>query len=236
MLTGVAAPSTTTPAPSEPALPFSPFPRPFFVKPLAARIGVMPDWRVLERHDRIALGRAGDAKTLDLTVRMAWEELDPALDSKEIRRMAFRQLKRIIEGWDEENWLLHSQMITPIAKERKDVEVPFHMADRESRPERPKLQWQRPELNDSDLKACHQLLEGLLLLGVHGRAVSTGDLVKKGKIGARALYRIINPESEAYAYLKPYIQDMKSRGRRLLDLTPEGRLLASQIRVGAITV
>ncbi len=196
----------------------------------------MPDWRVLERHDRIALGRAGDAKTLDLTVRMAWEDLDPELDSKEIRRMALRQLKRIIDNWDEENWLQHSQIINAIPKDRKAVEVPFHMADRGSRPERPKLEWKRPELSDTDLKACHQLLEGLLLLGVHGRAVSTGDLVKKGKIGARALYRIINPDTDAYAYLKPYILDLKSRGRRLLDLTPEGRLLASQIRVGAITI
>ncbi len=197
----------------------------------------MSDWRVLERHDRIALGRAGDAKTLDLTVRMAWEDLDPNLDATEVRRMAFRQLKRIIDKWDEEGWLSHSQIITPIPSEKKkEIEVPFHVAERGTRPERPKLDWHRPELNDSDLKACHQLLEGLLLLGVHGRAVSTGDLVKKGKIGARALYRIINTDSDAYAYLQPYIQDMKSRGRRLLDLTPEGRLLASQIRVGAITV
>ncbi len=196
----------------------------------------MPDWRVLERHDRINLGRAGDAKSLDLTIRMAWEDLDPALDAKEIRRMALRQLKRIVDSWDEDNWLVHSQIITPIPKDKAEVEVPFHVTDSERRPERPKLQWQRPQLNESDLKACHQLLEGLLLLGVHGRAVSTGDLDKKGKIGARALYRIINPDSEAYAYLKPYILDLKSRGRRLLDLTPEGRQLASQIRVGAITV
>lgn len=196
----------------------------------------MADWRVLDRHERIPLGKAGDAKTLDLTIRMAWEDLDPELDAKEIRRMAFRQLKRILDSWDEEDWTNHSQLNTTHLEAKK--EGPYHMPvqNRPERPERPKLEWQRPELPENDLKACHQLLEGLLLLGVHGRAVSTGDLVKKRKIGARALYRIIDTESEAYAYLKPYILDMKSRGRRLLDLTPEGRQLASQIRVGAITV
>lgn len=195
----------------------------------------MTDWRVLERHERIALGKAGDAKTLDLTIRMAWEDLDPTLDPIEIRRMAFRQLKRTLDSWQESDFNQHSQLSNPIPKE-VSRSGPVHVPASEKRPERPTLNWQKPSLSDSDLRACHHLLEGLLLLGVHGRAVSTGDLVKQRKIGARALYRIINTESAAYHYMKPYVHDMQNRGRRMLDLSPEGRLLASQIRVGAITV
>lgn len=197
----------------------------------------MSDWRVLERHERINLGKAGDATALDLTVRMAWEDLDADLDVQEVRRMALRQLKRIIDKWDEEDWQRHTRLSNPMPRRDMEVEMPFHLSDREERPPRPKLDWQRPaELSKPDLRAAHQLLEGLLLLGVHGRAVGTGDLVKARKIGARALYRILDPDSDAYKYLRPYIRDMKSRGRRLLDLTPEGRELASKIRSGAITV
>ncbi len=197
----------------------------------------MADWRVLERHERITMNKAADAKALDLTVRMAYEELDPQLTPEEIRKMALRQFQRIVAGWDLEDWTKHSQLSNPVHDRRAKVDGPYHLGEGDKRPERPKLEWQRPsDLKEADLKACHQLLEGLLLLCVHGRAVSTGDLVKKRKIGARALYRIINEESDAYRYLEPYIQDMKSRGRRLLDLTPEGRQLASQIRTGVIVV
>ncbi len=197
----------------------------------------MSEWRVLERHERITMNKAADAKALDLTVRMAYEDLDPSLDATEIRRMALRQFQRIVADWDLEDWTNHSQLSNPSPRKHVAVDGPYHLGEGDKRPERPKLEWQRPtEISDADLKACHQLLEGLLLLGVHGRAVSTGDLVKQRKIGARALYRIINEDSPAYAYLKPYIQDMKSRGRRLLDLTPEGRQLASQIRTGVIVV
>lgn len=183
------------------------------------------------------MGKAADAKALDLTVRMAYEDLDPELTPNEIRKMALRQFQRLVANWDLENWTNHSQLSNPMVDRRAPVDGPYHLGEGDKRPDRPKLEWQRPnDLKESDLKACHQLLEGLLLLGVHGRAVSTGDLVKQRKIGARALYRIINQDSDAYHYLEPYIQDMKSRGRRLLDLTSEGRQLASQIRTGVIVV
>ena len=171
------------------------------------------------------------AAKVGLEIRVTFEGMADCT-AEELRALAWQELEAWRRQLTASDW---------IERSRVDVELPTSVASEgpyfmpiEKRPPRPKLDWQPPPLPEKDLQTCHQLLEALLLMGVHGRAVSTTELLKKRKVPQQALYRILQPDSEAYHYLEPYIHDMKSHGRHLLDLTPTGKILASRIRTGEL--
>ncbi len=177
----------------------------------------------------------GRSRTLDVQLRVAFSGTEDQ-DPEALRRHALQELKRIVAALEEEKWAQQATLTGGQVKGRTVTEGPFHVPASQRRPPRPTLKWRPPKLPPAKLALCHDILEGLLLLGVHGRAVPIGDLHKKRSIPQAKLYAALKEGSATQAYLSQYVEERRSGGKRLLDLTPEGRILASQIRAGELPV
>lgn len=166
-----------------------------------------------------------------IQVRMAFPDRD--VDVAELRAQARAVLERYIDGLGDEQWRRHTTIVSRDHRPERGATGPYHIPS-ERRPPRPKLKARDDvDLPRSTLKACHRLVDSVFLLSAHGKVVTTGDVLKSRKIAPRTLYKLIDPGSEAWKYLDPYLHVYESGSKRLLDLTEEGRVLASQIRAGA---
>lgn len=171
---------------------------------------------------------------VEANLRVAFHE-PKQTDPQTLRTLALEHLRRLVAQLEEGEWERHSLLSGGAMKKgRGPVEGPFHVPASQKRPPRPGFRWETPELPAKDVRTCHEILEALLLLGVHGRAVPVGDLHRVRGIPQQRLYKALDPDSPTYAYLERFIRDLKSHGKRLLDLTAEGRQLASMIRSGEV--
>ncbi len=164
-------------------------------------------------------------------------ELPDDDDSAEaLRAAALAAVEAYLEAMSKDQWNQKTSILSRDARPERGKQGPYHMPVKE-RPPRPKFKARTDvELPQSTLKACHRLVDAVFLASVHGRAVTTGDIVKSRKIAARTLYKLIDPDGPAWSYLEPYLHVYESGSKRVVDLTEEGRLLASQVRAGAVPV
>ncbi|MGB1585573.1 MAG: hypothetical protein ACPHID_00820 [Thermoplasmatota archaeon] len=102
-------------------------------------------------------------------------------------------------------------------------------------PPHPPGSWAKPE--DLDLrviKSAHRIIAEVAKRGSSGRQVLASELVGAIGLSAPTIGRLLREGEEANAYLERYVTVTPSGRTKALDLTPEGRVLASKIRAGAV--
>ncbi len=83
-------------------------------------------------------------------------------------------------------------------------------------------------------KAAHRFLAAAAELAEQGQVPTTQEVAQKAGMSLPPVYRYIDGETEAGAYLAPLIR-VEKRGRAYtIDVTPLGRLVAQRIRDGGL--
>ncbi len=185
----------------------------------------------IQHKGKHALGR----RRMEVRFEMGIDGLDDGMDVAAIRQAALELLQAYMDELTGAEWMSHTTILKRDPGQVKPSEGPFHAAARQKRPPRPKLEARDDvTLPEPTLKAAHRLVDAIFLLSVHGRAPTTGDIIKSRKIAAPTLYKLLDPEGEPWHYLERYVKVWTSKNKRLLDLTPEGRVLASCVRAGEV--
>jgi hypothetical protein len=184
--------------------------------------------KVLEHHAQVDHG----GRIWDVRVQFAVEDDD---DPEGVRIAALAALRRHLEELDEAQWMSHSTLHRFGGEAPAIVEGPFHEPERPRRPARPKrLQEPSVDLPESQRALCHRLIEAVWRLGVGGRAVRFQHIVNSGAMAQQTLTKLLAPGSDTLEFLRFYILVSRSGRHRMLDLNPQGRLLASQLRSGQL--
>lgn len=139
------------------------------------------------------------------------------------RRMALEALRELLEDTEASDLQVLSRPLHEAS--RSTVETEESDADG----------WEKPD--DLDLrvvKSAHRVVQEVAKRGVSGRAVLAADLVGSIGLSAPTLGRLLRDGEHAHDYLSRYIRVTPHGRTKALDLTPEGRMLASKIRAGAV--
>jgi len=174
---------------------------------------------------RPGAGPVGEMEVrIDLLVKRS-EDWEPAA----LRRAVLEALKDHLESLEPESWTVHD------TKELSVMDAPFH-APAERRPPRPGKPVVREDvsLRPHQRRLCNRLVETVFLLGVRGKAVALSDIERSGRMPIQATQRLLKEDSETAKYLAPYLNEWRDRGKRMFDLTEEGRKLASLVRAGEV--
>ncbi len=148
---------------------------------------------------------------------------DVEIPTKAERAMALRALADLIEAASEEELTVLSQPM------HKTAEVPEPEIKHEHNA------WSKPD--DLDLrvvKSAHRVIMEVAKRGVSGRAVMASDLVGSIGLSAPTLGRLLRDGEAANGYLNRYVRVSPAGRTKALDLTTEGRMLASKIRAGVV--
>lgn len=92
--------------------------------------------------------------------------------------------------------------------------------------------WRAPPLHGKALKTVHRAIAAIDSSG--GRGVTIQDLNEKTGISLPPLYKMINPEEETGEYASKFLRVTKIGRTQVIDLTSEGRHLASLVRAGKV--
>lgn len=144
------------------------------------------------------------------------------------RRLAFEHLRRLVLSSTEDD-LTALGMTTPVRSfEAEDNRLPVVRSFSQN-------QWNKPDgLDMRIVKSAHRVILEVAKRGQTGREVLASDLVGSVGLSAPTLGRLLRDEEEASQYLRQYVS-IRPHGRtRALDLTPEGRVLASRIRANVV--
>lgn len=133
--------------------------------------------------------------------------LDIDAPAEEQRRLALHVLQQIVEETRESDL----QVLSPMQEETPAIDLRI-------------------------VKSAHRLVQEVARRGERGRVVLAADLVSDGGLSAPTIGRLLREGNAGAEYLRRYVV-VRPHGRtKALDLTPEGRLLASRIRAGAVPV
>lgn len=103
------------------------------------------------------------------------------------------------------------------------------------RPPRPNEPWRKPDgLDLRVVKSAHRIVLEVAKRGVGGRSVLASDLVGSIGLSAPTVGRLLKDGDPGNDYLAPYINVIPHGRTKALDLTPEGRIMASKLRAGNI--
>jgi hypothetical protein len=95
--------------------------------------------------------------------------------------------------------------------------------------------WAQPDgLDMRIVKSAHRIILEIAERSVSGRIVLASELVDASGLSAPTIGRLLRDAEPANDYLKKYVMVTPNGRTKALDLTPAGRLLASQIRAGSI--
>ncbi len=178
--------------------------------------------RVFELNRKQVLGeRAWPIKGLHARIDIELD-FDGNVPAKAARRMAMEMLRELIENTDEDELTALSQPM------HRTASVPEREGSEEE-------DWSKPE--DLDLrvvKSAHRVVQEIAKRGMSGRAVLAADLVGSIGLSAPTLGRLLRDGEPANRYLSDYVIVTPHGRTKALDLTPEGRMLASKIRAGVV--
>jgi hypothetical protein len=106
----------------------------------------------------------------------------------------------------------------------------------EDRPAGP-ARWEKPvELDLRIVKSAHRLVHEIAKRGERGRVVLASELVSETGLSAPTVGRLLREGDPAYEYLKRFVRVSPHGRTKAIDLTSEGRVLASRIRAGAAPI
>lgn len=148
---------------------------------------------------------------------------DADVPSKAARRIALQALQRLINDADEEELTALSQPMHRTAAVPVETDAP-----RDGK-------WEKPD--DLDLrviKSAHRVVQEIARRGASGRAVLAADLVGSIGLSAPTLGRLLREGEPGHGYLQKYVMVAPHGRTKALDLTPEGRVMASKIRAGVV--
>ncbi len=95
--------------------------------------------------------------------------------------------------------------------------------------------WTRPEGIDLRVvKSAHRIVNEVCKRSQSGRAVLASELVGSIGLSAPTIGRLLRPGEQANEYLAQYLVVTPHGRTKALDLTPQGRMLASKIRAGVV--
>ena len=133
------------------------------------------------------------------------------------RRAILQALRRALENAEEGDVTILSNPITAFTQKKEANS------------------WEKPhDLDLRVIKSAHRIVNEVARRSQSGRVVLASELVGSIGLSAPTIGRLLRDGEKANDYLSQYVV-VSSHGRtKALDLTPEGRLLASKIRAGVV--
>lgn len=160
----------------------------------------------------------GYTSTITLGVDFGDVEVPP----RAARRIAFNVLREIADTLCEDDVHVKEEGEAP---DVNDLPVVRRNGDT----------WRKPDgLDMRVIKSAHRVVMEVAKRGVGGRAVLASDLVGSIGLSAPTVGRLLKDGDPGYDYLKPYVTVTPHGRTKAVDLTPEGRILASKIRAGSV--
>jgi hypothetical protein len=191
------------------------------------------DMRVFELNRKQVLAEAafpvrGIHARIDIEMDFGGLDVPP----KAARRLALEAVRKILETATEEDLTALSQpMHRTAAVPEQEAIISFTSEGEEKRVD----SWTKPEALDLRvIKSAHRVIQEVSRRGTNGRAVLAADLVGSIGLSAPTLGRLLRKGESANEYLKNYIVVSPHGRTKALDLTPDGRVLASKIRAGVV--
>lgn len=148
---------------------------------------------------------------------------DIVVPPRAARRIAFHTLRDIMESMSEDE-------LTPqnASEHREQEPIVAALARRSDN-------WRKPdELDMRVIKSAHRIVLEVSKRGVGGRSVLASDLVGSIGLSAPTVGRLLKDGDPGHEYLAPFVSISPHGRTKALDLTAEGRILASKIRAGSI--
>ena len=178
--------------------------------------------RVFELHRKQILGEsAWPVKAFHARIDIE-VEFDGDVPSKAERRFTMEALRRVLQEADADELVLlssalHKTAPTPEARDSENGK------------------WNKPdELDLRIVKSAHRVVTEVAKRGASGRAVLASELVGSIGLSAPTIGRLLRGGEAAHDYLAQYVRVAPQGRTKALDLTPEGRMLASKIRAGVV--
>lgn len=101
----------------------------------------------------------------------------------------------------------------------------------------PSGSWEKPvDLDLRVVKSAHRLVQEVARRSDRGRAVLASDLILDGGLSAPTIGRLLREGNPGADYLARFVHISQHGRTKAIDLTPEGRVLASRIRAGVAPV
>lgn len=160
-------------------------------------------------------------------VQVAMDLRDAPVPAKAQRRIALRLLRELVEEARPIDLSpLRHAMSQPAARRG---------GDEADEPEGEPEEWDQP--GDVDLrlvKSAHRVIQEVARRAQTGRLIMASDLIGASGLSAPTIGRLLREGDPAFEYLQKYVHVSQQGRTKALDLTREGRLLASKIRAGVV--
>lgn len=125
------------------------------------------------------------------------------------------------------------QALRDALDELGDEDVQMLQAPSQPAPE--PASWAKPEeLDLRVIKSAHRIIKEIAKRGSSGRQVLASELVGSIGLSAPTIGRLLREGEQAHDYLRRYVSVTPEGRTKALDLTPDGRVLASKIRAGTV--
>lgn len=177
---------------------------------------------VLELNRKQSLGeRDFPLKAITAKLTVAVEGADVTLPLPAARRLALQHLRNILQETDEDEFLALSS--ADVTMHTQPEVVQSHNG------------WTKPaDLDLRIVKSAHRIVLEVAKRGESGRAVLASELVGEMGLSAPTVGRLLREGDPGNAYLGRFIRITPDGRTKSLDLTSEGRMLASRIRAGVV--
>ncbi|MHB8633837.1 MAG: hypothetical protein ACYDBQ_07735 [Thermoplasmatota archaeon] len=181
---------------------------------------------VLELNRKQTYGeRDFPLKSLTAKVTLGVEMADLHVPLPAARRMALQQIQKILAETDEDEFLALSA-----------ADITLHTpSEHPSTNGNGHSGWTKPaDLDLRIVKSAHRIVLEVAKRGESGRAVMASELVGEMGLSAPTVGRLLRPGDPGHSYLNRFIRITPDGRTKSLDLTSEGRILASRIRAGVV--
>lgn len=173
------------------------------------------EWKVTAEADEADY----PVKSYNVKLTFSLDLFTPDMPDAAGKRMAHRLLKDLVADLQEGDIALLGEDEAALAITEED----------------PNANWNKPEdLDMRVVKSAHRVISEIAHRGQNGRPVLAAELIQDGLISAPTMSRLMRRGEPAGDYMSPYIQISPEGRTKALDLTPQGRVLASRIRAGIV--
>jgi len=114
-----------------------------------------------------------------------------------------------------------------VATDQDQVEAPPA-----EKSEKAAFRWQKPDLHAKAMKSVHRVV--LALAKADRKGFTVQEVVEKARISAVPAYKMLKDDQPQGAYAARFLRTTKIGRSQVVDLTREGRHLASLIRAGEV--
>lgn len=147
------------------------------------------------------------------------------------KKLALQQLRRLLEEADPEDLLSVANSEADLYSSSEDTshDQVGHVVHRNG--------WIQPAgLDLRVVKSAHRMILEISRRGESGRQVLASDLVGAMGLSAPTIGRLLREGDPGNSYMSQYVRISPAGRTKALDLTSEGRMLASKIRAEAVPV